>query len=407
MKKEVLTIKKTIKIRSRFKDTKNFKEIPELRKGVIREASDSPISANYTVNSTANFLHPQNQNLKIKQVAEISRDARAYILEPDAELGTAKLAFFRPGQYISITLKIGNAIVTRPYTICSSPSSSLDDEYMIIVKKKPNGFASNYIFNTWRKGTKVNASAPQGTLYYQPLRDYKNIVGICDNIGVPTFLSMAEAIVEGSLKVNLTLFYVARKENEAIMSQRLDELAEKTNNLKVVYVLSDERKFNKERGFVTKTLIEKYAPAKFSVFVNGSSELYNKALPQIAELKLENKFIRFGISGQIDSPGTLADFPPEAKGLTFLCKVIKNGELIATVPCYSEESLLIALEREGIDTPSVCRSGECGFCRAKLLKGNVYIPNGIDNRRLADSSYGIIHPCCSYPMSNLTLVINK
>ncbi len=395
-----------IKIRSKHKDTKNFKEIPQLRKGVINEASDEPISANYTVNSTANFLHPQNQNLKIKQVAEISRDTRAYILEPDTELGTAKLAYFRPGQYISITLKIGVATVTRPFTICSSPSRSLDDEYVIIVKRKPNGFASEYIFNNWRKGVKINASAPYGTLYYQPLRDYKNIVGICDNNGISAFLSIAEAIADDSLNVNLTLFYVARKEKDAIMSQRLDELSEKTDSFKIIYVLSDERVFNKERGFITKTMIEKYAPAKYSIFVNGSSELYNKVLPQIAEIRLENKFIRFGTSGQIDNPGNLSDFPQNAKGLTFLCKIIKNGELIATIPCYSEESLLVALEREGIESPSICRSGECGFCRAKLLKGNVYIPNGIDNRRLADSSYGIIHPCCSYPMSNLTLVIN-
>ena len=395
-----------IVVRSKLKDIRNFKDIPELRKGVINEASDSPVNANFTVNSTANFLHPQNQNLKIKQVAEISKDTRAYILEPDTELGTAKLAYFRPGQFLSITFKIGNAVVTRPYTLCSSPTRSLEDEYVIIVKKKPNGFVSDYIFNNWRKGTKVNASSPYGDLFYQPLRDCRSIVGICDNCGISGFLSMAEAIVDKSLNVDLTLFYVARKQREAIMSERLDELAEKTDKFKIIYVFSDEHVFNKERGFITKTLIEKYAPQKYSVFVCGTTPLYNRALPQIAELKLENKYIRLGLSGQIDNPSKLPDFPENAKGLTFLCKVIKNGEEIATIPCYSEESLLVALEREGIATPSVCRSGECGLCRSKLLKGNVFIPKGIDHRRLADSSYGIIHPCCSYPMSNLTLVIN-
>lgn len=396
-----------IKVRSRFKDTKNFKDIPILRRGIINEAPDSPLNANYAVNSTANFLHPQSQSLRVKQVAEIERDVRAYVLEPDTEYGTAKLAYFRPGQNISITFNINGIIITRPYTICSSPLRSLEDEYVIIVRKKPNGFVSQYIFSNWRKGTKVNASAPFGSLYYQPLRDAKSIVGICDNLGVSSFLSMAEAIADGTLNADLTLLYTARKDREAIMSQRLDELAENCDKFRVIYVLSDEHVFKKERGFITKTLIEKYAPqGKYSVFVSGSTALYNRAVPQLAELRLENKYIRFGLSGQIENPATLPDFPQEAKGLTFLCKVIKNGELIATIPCSSEESLLVALEREGIAAPALCRSGECGFCRSKLLKGNVFIPQGVDSRRLADSGYGIIHPCCSYPMSNLTLVIN-
>lgn len=396
-----------IKVRSRFKDTKNFKDIPILRRGIINEAPDSPLNSNYAVNSTANFLHPQLQSLRVKQVAEIERDVRAYVLEPDTEYGTAKLAYFRPGQNISITFNINGIIITRPYTICSSPLRSLEDEYVIIVRKKPNGFVSQYIFSNWRKGTKVNASAPFGSLYYQPLRDSKSIVGICDNLGVSAFLSMAEAIADGTLNADLTLLYTARKDREAIMSQRLDELAEICDKFRVIYVLSDEHVFKKERGFITKTLIEKYAPqGKYSVFVSGSTALYNRAVPQLAELRLENKYIRFGLSGQIENPATLPDFPQEAKGLTFLCKVIKNGELIATIPCSSEESLLVALEREGIAAPALCRSGECGFCRSKLLKGNVFIPQGVDNRRLADSRYGIIHPCCSYPMSNLTLVIN-
>ncbi len=396
-----------ITVRSKFKDKKNFKELPELRKGIINEAPETPLNANYAVNSTANFLHPNSQNLRVKQVAEISKDVRAYILEPDTSMGTAKLAYFRPGQSISITLNIGSAVVTRPYTICSSPNRSVDDEYVIIVRKKTYGFASQYIHNNWKKGTKVVASAPFGNLYYQPLRDAKSIVGICDEQGVSAFLSMAEAINDGSLNVDLTLMYAARKEREAIMSQRLDELAQSTENFRVIYVFSDDNILYKERGFITKTLIEKYAPnGKYSVFVCGSTALYNRAIPQIAELKLENKFIRFGLSGQIENPSTLPDFPRDAKGLTFLCKVIQNGELVATIPCSAEETLLVALEKEGIATPSLCRSGECGFCRSKLLKGNVFIPQEVDNRRLADSSHGIIHPCCSYPMSNLTLVIN-
>lgn len=394
-------------VRSPIKDVRNFTNIPELRKGVIEQAPETPLNENNAVNSIANFLHPPTQFLKVKQVAEIAKDTRAYILEPDTAHGTAKLAYFRPGQSISVTLEIGNAVVTRVFAICSSPIRSIDDEYVIIVKKKPDDFASDFILNTWRKGTEIISSAPFGEFYYQALRDSKKVIGICDNNGISPFLSMAEAITDESLNIDLTLIYAARKQNEAIMSERLNELAEKSQNFKIVYVFSDEHVFKCERGFVTKSLIEKYATSsKYSIFVSGTQTLYNRVVPQIAELKLENKFIRFAPNGQIENPSALPDFPQGSVDKTFLCKVMHNGKEIATAPCKATETLLVALERDGVKVTSLCRSGECGFCRSKLLKGNVFIPSGVDSRRLADSSYGVIHPCCSYPMSDLTLVLS-
>ncbi|MBS7359315.1 MAG: iron-sulfur cluster-binding domain-containing protein [Oscillospiraceae bacterium] len=392
---------------SSLKDIKKFLDIPSYRQGVIDEANTDPITSNFAVNSIANFLHPATQYLKIKNVVELSRDTKAFVLEPDPGLGTAKLAYFRPGQYISVTLEIGSSVVTRPYTICSSPACSLNDEYVIVIQKKPNGFASPFIFDTWVKGTKIKASSPQGNFYYQQLRDSRNVVGITDSQGFSSFLSMAEAISDKTIDIDLTLFYAARKQNEVVLADRFNQIASQTKKFRIIYVYSDERVPKCERGFITKTLIEKYAPtSKYSLFVNGSNALTNMLMPQIAELKLEKKYLRFGLSGQIQNPASIHGFPTDAIGKTFLCKVIKNGKEIATVPCSSQESLLVALEREGIAAPSVCRSGECGFCRSKLTKGNVFIPKSVDSRRLADSSHGIIHPCCSYPMSNLTLVIN-
>lgn len=402
-------MKDKIIIRSRFKDLRNFASIPVNRKSVIAESPDSFEGRNYAVNSNAAFLHPSVQYLRIKEVIQIEKDVRTYILGPDVSKGTAKLAYFRPGQFISVTLNIGQAVVTRPFTICSSPMQSTDDEYVITVKKVPEpfGFASAYIFENWVKGTQITASAPAGTFYYQPIRDQRNIVAIADERGSGAFLSMAKSIADGLLDVNMTLIYGCRKKSDAIFMDDFIEISKECENFNAVFVFSDERIDKCERGFITKSIIEKYAPNhKYSVFVNGSPALFNQISPHLASMKFERKYLRFGLNGQINNPSSLEDFPAEAKGKTFLCKVIKSGQALGTIPCFSEETLLVALERAGIEAPSLCRSGECGFCRAKLIKGNVFIPNGTDYRRAVDTKYGIIHPCMSYPMSNLTIIIN-
>lgn len=401
-------MKEKIIVLSALKDFSNFLKIPEERKAIINQALNTPLKKNYAVNSTANFLHPDVQYLKVREVIEVNRDERCYILYPDSAHGTGKLAFFRPGQYLSITLTIEQAIVTRPFTICSSPfDSSNDDFYMIKVKKALHGFASTHIFNTWEKGTEVVASAPLGNFYYQTLRDYPFLVGITDNDGIPAFLSMARSIEEKSLNVNLTLFYSCRKKNDAVFMDELLQIQNNTRNFKVIFIFSDEKVENYERGFITKQLIEKYAPPeKYSVFINGSEQLLSLISTQIAELGLERKDIRLNIGSKNKEAKSIPDFPPEFLGKTFELKVKKDGKVLKTIPCKVEETILVALERAGIEALSHCRVGSCGFCRARLTKGNVFIPANTDSRRLADTKNGIIHPCVSYATSDLTIQIN-
>jgi ferredoxin-NADP reductase len=348
------------------------------------------------------------QYLKVREVIELNRDERCYILYPDSAHGTGKIAFFRPGQYLSFTLNIGQSVVTRPFTICSSPfDASKDDFYMIKVKKAMHGFASNHIFNTWEKGTEVVASAPLGNFYHQTVRDYKFVVGITDNDGIPAFLSMARAIEEKSIDINLTLFYSCRKRSDAVFMEELSEIAEHTRNFNVIFVFSDEKVLNYERGFITKQLIEKYAPPEqYSVFIDGSQSLITLVSLQIAELGLERKDVRLNIGSKNKEAKSIPDFPPEFIGKTFELKVKKDGKVLKTIPCSSEETILVALERAGIEALSHCRVGSCGFCRARLTKGRVFIPNGSDTRKHADLNHGIIHPCSSYATSDLTIQLN-
>lgn len=401
-------MKDKITVHSPNKDFANFIKMPEARKNAINQALNTPLKKNFTVNSTANFLHPDVQYLKVREVIELNRDERCYILYPDSAHGTGKIAFFRPGQYLSITLNIGESILTRPFTICSSPfDASKDDFYMIKVKRVMHGFASNHIFNTWEKGTEIVASAPLGNFYHQSIRDSKFIVGITDNDGIPAFLSMARAIEEKSLDINLTLFYSCRKKSDAVFMEELSEIAEHTRNFNVIFVFSDEKVLNYERGFITKQLIEKYAPPEqYSVFIDGSQSLITLVSLQIAELGLERKRIRLNIGNKNKDAKSIPDFPSEFIGKTFELKVKKDGKVLKTIPCSSEETILVALERAGIEALSHCRVGSCGFCRARLTKGRVFIPNGSDTRKHADLNHGVIHPCSSYATSDLTIQLN-
>ena len=71
-----------------------------------------------------------------------------------------------------------------------------------------------------------------------------------------------------------------------------------------------------------------------------------------------------------------------------------------TVSCPADTSLLRAMEAAGLNPPSDCRSGRCGWCHSQLLQGDGYVPESVDGRRMADKIYGYIHPCCTFPLSD-------
>lgn len=279
-------------VRSAMKDKKNFTELPELRRGIIDVAPTTPLMANYTVNAIANALHPSVQHLKIKQYEELDKNIVILCLSPDTAAGTAKLAPFRPGQKIDFHLDDSDKTRVATHTICSSPARALKDEYVIIINRSTDTDLINYIADK-KSNNSLNASAPYGDFYYQAIRDCNRILAICDSSAYEPILSMAESVCDGTLNIDLTVIYTARKHNEVAMADRFLELSQ-NKHMKFVAVLSDEHIFKCERGFITKSLLEKYAPSdKYSLFFSGSDELLKTISPYIDELKPESNRVRY------------------------------------------------------------------------------------------------------------------
>ena len=99
------------------------------------------------------------------------------------------------------------------------------------------------------------------------------------------------------------------------------------------------------------------------------------------------------------------DFIIDRDGKEYNITVIDRGNE-TVIKASSNETVLCAFERAGIVVPARCHTGECGFCRSKLVSGKVYIPEGEDRRRIADMQFNFIHPCCCYPESDLVVRIN-
>jgi len=375
----------------------------KLREKMIAEASDELPTSIYNANILAKKLHPNVQYAVVTTITDHG-DAKSYTLTPDAEKGMEGLAYFRAGQYVSIALDIGDAKLNKPYTIRSCPKDALKGTYTITVKRTAKGFASDYILDNWTVGTKVKLSAPLGEFYHQELRDAKQVVALAGGSGITPFYSMAAAIADGTEDFTLTILYGSRTKDGILLGAELDAIAAASGGkVKVVNVLSDEEAEGCEKGFITAELIKKYAPEDdYSVYLCGPKAMYGFMEQELPKLGLKGRRIRKELPGEYGDPTGDEKYPKEAAGKTFTITVLIRDKS-QTVQCRADQTLLDALEKAGIRAPSHCRSGECGWCHSRLVSGDVYIPEDTDGRRLADKKFGWVHPCCSYPLSDVTL----
>ncbi|MBR2892420.1 MAG: iron-sulfur cluster-binding domain-containing protein [Clostridia bacterium] len=354
----------------------------------------------------AKALHPKRQYIKIESIQERGEDCKSFTLVPDKERGTEALAYFGAGKYLTVFETIEGMPVTRAYSISSSPKESLEGKYVLTIRLVEGGLMSRYIFDNWQVGTEVQVSAPAGNFEYQPLRDAKKVVCLAGGSGITPFISMAKAVCDGDEDFEMILLYGSKSSDCILFKDELAELEKSCDKIKVVHVLSEEKgraKKGMEKGFITAELIKKYAPENeaYSVFICGSQQMYAFVDKEVEKLGLEKKYIRHEMFGEFHNPASQEDYPSEVPETVKITVTIQDKTY--TVEAKTGDSVMQSLEKNGIAVPARCRSGECGFCHSHLLSGKVYVPKNLEYRRLADYKFGCIHPCCSFPLTDLVM----
>jgi ferredoxin-NADP reductase len=367
-------------------DVKKGLMVQDARRKAIDEASNKPLPKSYKVNELANTLHPGH--IKAELVKREVIALNTYLLTFKSLSDNGKFPYFEAGQFISISARINESIVTRPYSIFSSPNEALEGILSVAVGR--DGFFSSHLIDNMELGTKVIIGDPLGDFHYNSLRDKDTILAIAGGTGVTPFISMIKAIEEGSEDFNLTLIYGVRTRKHLLYDFR------KINNpkIKVIVVFSDERVPGYECGFITKELISKYMPKESSIFMCGPNNMYNFVSNELIKLGIEKHQIRM----EHNSIRALEMDDPQEYEL----KVHIRDEVF-TIKAKENETILTAFERSGLCVPSKCRSGICGLCHTRLINGDCFVDSKNDHVRLADKKFGYIHPCASYPISDMEL----
>jgi ferredoxin-NADP reductase len=398
-------------VKGPIRDLFAFTRLAASRRKHFAQAPAQPLSLE-PVNGLSQQLHPTCQHLVITNVKDETNSTKTFKLRPDPDSDTKELAYFRAGQYLSLRIEVDDIGITRPYSISSAPFEALgsDGFYELTIRRVENGFFTPYLWDNWGVGARVESSGPNGQFYYEPIRDEHKIVGLAGGSGITPFFSIAKEIVYGDMDAELLLLYGSSDADDIVYYKQLNELEERSaGKIRVVHVLSCEEAPlpDCEQGFITAGLIKKYADVDNSTFfICGPQAMYEFVAQEMATLDLPIKRVRHEVFGEVKNITRAPGFPKEIIEKRFQIKVHIGG-FVTEIPAQATESVLVAMERAGLAPPSLCRSGECGFCHSLLISGDVYIHPDRDGRRAADKQFGYIHPCSSYPLTNLEIAVPR
>ena len=358
----------------------------------------------------ANALHPPIQHVVVAEITE-REFAKSYRLVPDKEKGTEKLAVFRAGQYITLKLSVDGRTIWKPYSIQSGPGDVLAEDggsYTVTIRRALGGLGSGYVLDHWQVGTRVDISAPMGDFYYSPLRDSRQVLALAGGSGITPYFSLVSAIADGIEDFSMTILYGSRTASGILLREELEELAERCQGkVKIVHVISDEEPEGYEHGLISREILKKYAPAgDTTVYLSGGGDFREYAEKEAAVLRLPRRRLRHEMFGEVKDGRSMPDWPGDIKEGDFAVTVL-GEDRTWSLRCRAGQSLMDAMERGGVGASFRCRSGECGWCRTKLVSGEVYVVPASDGRPKGDPDNGWIHPCGTFPLGDVTLELPR
>jgi len=147
---------------------------------------------------------------------------------------------YKPGQFMTLKIPVGNKIQNRSYSLSSNPW--IDKFLRITVKKVEGGLVSNYICNDLKEGQKIEIDKPTGGFFVDPKKNIsQNYVLFAGGSGITPIYSIITSVLEKEPKSTILLVYANRNEKSIIFKNELEATIIKGNScyvaLKVLWML--------------------------------------------------------------------------------------------------------------------------------------------------------------------------
>ena len=301
--------------------------------------------------------------LCVANVIDETHDSRSLVFEIPAEL--AERFRYRPGQFLSFKIPYAGHVLTRSYSLASSPDS--DREHKVTIKRVEDGRISNWMNDQVEAGTRLMVVPPAGTFV---LNDSDcGIVLFGGGSGITLVISIIKSALAATRR-SMKLIYANRDVRSIIFKAELDELVRThPDRLKVVHRLDEVD------GFLDRDDVKRHVGSEVEsdFYLCGPGPLMAIVEEALRELHVDHELVHVERFVSPPDPGLHVEGAiPEVsdESVPDTITIVLDGET-REVPYQTGEKILRAVRAAGLDAPYSCEEGYCSCCMAKLAAGEV------------------------------------
>jgi 3-ketosteroid 9alpha-monooxygenase subunit B len=301
--------------------------------------------------------------LRVARVIDETHDTRSFVLEIPPEL--AGRFRYRAGQFLSFKVPLGGKILTRSYSLSSSPEC--DPEHQITVKRVEGGRVSHYLNECMRPGDRLMATPPAGLFVLNDKR--RRIVFFAGGSGITPVISLIKTALATTAR-QLALVYANRDARSIIFAEELEALRRRGGGRLSVTHSLDDRDGLFDPGRVKHVAVD---ALEADFYLCGPGPFMDTIERALAALHVPSEQIhieRFVSPADPDELVREAAAAAPDEGAPEAITIVLDGA-VHEVPYRPGERVLHAARRAGLDPPFSCEEGYCSCCMAKLVRGRV------------------------------------
>ena len=300
--------------------------------------------------------------LRVKAVVDETHDARSIVLDVPPELRDAFA--YRPGQFCSFRIRVGDDEVARCYSMSSAPET--DGDLTVTVKRVPGGVVSNWLNDHVADGDVLEVTRPAGTFCVRP--GDRPVIGFCGGSGVTPVMSIAKSVLASTSRP-VELLYANRDRRSVIFEAALADLRDAHPDRFGV-----RHHIDADAGLIDSTAITEFVDGRTDAdfFVCGPGPFMDLVESTLLDLGVDPDSIaieRFVLAPTADAAGA-ATASEGASEVPEQIVVILKGKK-HRLDYRPGDTVLETARRGSVSTPYSCEAGNCATCMAFLREGAV------------------------------------
>jgi ferredoxin-NADP reductase len=345
------------------------------------------------------------QVLEVIGIADEAPEVKTFAFRSDAQTWFR----YKPGQFVTLELPVGEEPLMRSYTLSSSPSRPFS--IAVTVKAQPDSIGTRWMFENLRVGDHVKAYGPAGDFSHHdhPAARY---LFLSAGSGITPMMSMLRWFSDCAPWTDVAFVNCTRRPQDVIFRRELELLGNRMPGLSLDFLV-EERSGNEKsfghRGCIDARLLPLLV-ADFpdrEIFCCGPEPFMRSVRDMLEAAGFDMTHYHeesFGRPAAMPVSPPFSDEPPAdaQEAPTQEAVAIRFAASDVEAQCLPGQTVLQAARGVGVRISAACEFGLCGTCKTRKLSGEVKMSHngGILDEEIAE---GYILCCCSRPLTPIEI----